>query len=217
MKSFRSLLVLLLLASLVLSCGKVQKSEYFVFLNINPDKAALSEAEVETFQGHHMDNLEKLAEEGDLVASGPFQGGGGMLVLLAESQEKALEHVNSDPAVQAGLFLVEVFPLSFIKGSICPWWQPVDMGSYGFFRFRQGSIKNKERLQDHFYCLSVLEDEPRVLVQADFDDSGSGILILDQPLSDDWIEKVVDNQAIQEGVIEVDIKTLLIARGTFCD
>ena len=91
------------------------------------------------------------------------------------------------------------------------------MSTYAFFRFSKGPTVNAERLQDHFYQLSVLENEPRALIQANFDDAGSGILILDQPLSDDWIEKVVDNQAIQEGVIEVDIKNLLIARGTFCD
>jgi hypothetical protein len=155
MKSLRNLLLMITAGLLLSACSEQQKSEYFVFLNTNPDKADLSE--------------------------------------------------------------VEVLPLSFIKGSICPWWQPVDMGTYAFFRYSQGTNNNAERLQDHFNQLSVLEDEPRVLIQADFDDAGSGMLILDQPLSDNWIEKVVDNQAIQEGVIEVDIKNLLIARGTFCD
>ena len=211
------ILYLIMLISLITACGEKNTSEYFVFLNTNPEKQELPEAEVESLQKQHMDNMEKLASDGDMVASGPFAGGGGMMILLAASEEAAWDLVNSDPAVQAGRFKVEVLPLSFIKGSICPWWVPVDMGTYGFFRFRQGPNKNPERLQDHFYQLSILEDEPGVLVQADFDDSGSGILILDESLTDEWIERILDNQAIQEGVIEVDIKNLSIARGTFCD
>ena len=211
------ILNLFMLITLTTACGQKNTSEYFVFLNTNPDKQELPEAEVKILQEQHMEKMEKLASDGDMVASGPFEGGGGMMILLAESEEAALDLVNSDPAVQAGRFDVEVLPLSFIKGNICPWGVPVDMGTYGFFRFRQGPNKNPERLQDHFYRLSVLEDEPEVLIQADFDDSGSGILILDESLTDEWIEKIVDNQAIQEGVIEVDIKNLTIARGTFCD
>lgn len=209
--------VFLFLSLLLSSCSDTGDNEYFVFLNTNENRQDLPEAEVRKIQEAHEDNLDRLAAGGFLFAAGPFDHGGGMMVLRTKDIEEARNLVNTDPAVKAGRFRVEVFPLSFIKGSICPWWEPIDMGSYGFFRFSQGPVKNKERLSDHFYHLSALEDEPRVLVQADFDDKGSGILILDMPLTDDWIEKVVDNQAIQEGAIEVDIKTLWIARGTFCD
>lgn len=218
MTSSRHILLLLLLISLIYGCGGTEKSQYFVFLNSNPDKEELPEVEVQSLQEGHLSNMDKLAEAGDLVASGPFQGGSEMMVILAESEEAAWKLVESDPAVKAGRFNAEVLPISFIKGDICPWWEPVDMGTYGFFRFRtRPENPNTELLQEHFYLLSVLEDAEEVLVQADFDDAGNGILILDRPLSDEWIENVIDNPAIQEGALEVDIKNLLIARGTFCD
>ncbi len=217
MKTIRNLTLLFFSVLLVCSCGSTEKTQYFVFLNSNPDREELPEADVQALQERHLDNMEKLAESGDLVASGPFDGGGGMMILEAESEEAAWKLVETDPAVQAGRFRVELFPISFIKGDICPWWVPVNMKTYGFFRFREGPNYSAELLQEHFYLLSVLEDEMEVLVQADFDDKGNGILILDQPLSDEWIENIIDNPAIQEGALEVDIKNLWIAQGTFCD
>ncbi len=218
MKLSRHILLLLLLASLICACGGTEKSQYFVFLNSNPDKEELPEVEMQRLKEGRLSYMDKLAKADDLVASGSFQGGGEMMIILAESEEAAWKLVESDPAVKAGIFNAEVLPISFIKGDICPWWEPVDMGTYGFFRFRtRPDNQNKDLLQEHFYLLSVLEDAKEVLVQADFDDAGNGILILDQSLSDEWIENVIDNPAIQEGALEVDIKNLMIARGTFCD
>ena len=78
-------LCLFMLVALVTACGEKQKSEFFVFLNHNPSKQELPEAEVKSLQEQHMENMEKLASHGDLVASGPFEGGGGMMILLSES------------------------------------------------------------------------------------------------------------------------------------
>ncbi len=217
MNALRNLLMFLLLLILTLGCAEKEKTQYFVFLNTNPQGEELPETEVQALQEQHIDNIDRLAAAGELVASGLFEGGGGMMILETESEEAAWELVNTDPAVQAGSFIAEVLPVSFIKGYVCPWWVPVNMGTYGFFRFRVGPNYNPELVREHFYLLSVLEDEPEVLVQADFDDKGSGILILDRPLSDEWIERVIDNPAIQEGALEVDIKNLRIAQGTFCD
>ncbi|MFC2080599.1 YciI family protein [Bacteroidota bacterium] len=218
MKSSRNIFLVFLLLILISACGGKEKSQYFIFLNSNPDKVELPEAEVQSLQEKHLSNMENLAAAGDLIASGPFEGGGGMMVIIAENEQAARDLLETDPAIKAGRFIVEVFPISFIKGGICPWWVPVNIKTYGFFRFRPGPAhENTQLLQEHFYLLSVLEDDEDVLVQADFDDSASGILILSLPLSDEWIENVIDNPAIQEGALEVDIKNLQIAHGTFCD
>ncbi len=70
------ILYLFMFVSLITACAENNKSEYFVFLNTNPDKQELPEAEVESLQEQHMDYMEKLASDGDMVASGPFAGGG---------------------------------------------------------------------------------------------------------------------------------------------
>ena len=56
-----------------------QHDLFFVFLNSNPDREKLPDAEAEKLQAAHIANIDSLYETGDLVAAGPFSNGGGII------------------------------------------------------------------------------------------------------------------------------------------
>jgi len=62
----------------------------------------------------HMDNIDRLADEGKLVVAGPFgkneQGYRGIFVLTAKSVDEARAIVATDPAVKANLLSAEYIP-----------------------------------------------------------------------------------------------------------
>ena len=72
-----------------------------------------SSRKTELFKGH-MSNMQKLADEGILKIAGPFGKNDftwrGIFILDCETKEEAEKYVNTDPAVAAGLFAVDIVP-----------------------------------------------------------------------------------------------------------
>lgn len=80
-------------------------------------------AETQKIQEAHLANNQKLADEGKLIAAGPFTDGGdlrGIFVFTAASIEEAKKLSDADPAVQAGRLKVELHPWMVTKGVIPP-------------------------------------------------------------------------------------------------
>jgi uncharacterized protein YciI len=77
------------------------------------DDAITGEQRQEVFQGHFA-NMGRLAKEGKLVLAGPFgendQAFRGLFVLAVTGTEEARALAESDPAVEAGVFVVEYLP-----------------------------------------------------------------------------------------------------------
>lgn len=70
---------------------------------------------VETYelQRAHLNNITRMAEEGTLVAAGPFLNDGdlrGIYVFNIKTVEEAEELVATDPAIQAGSLTMELIP-----------------------------------------------------------------------------------------------------------
>jgi uncharacterized protein YciI len=88
---------------------------YMAFLRRGAPAAANAPASAELMKGH-MANIQRLAKEGKLVLAGPFlaqTGPGslaGLFILQAGSVAEAQQLVDTDPAVQAGRFTVEIVP-----------------------------------------------------------------------------------------------------------
>ena len=62
-------------------------------------------------QSAHMANISRMTEEGTLVLAGPFLDNGdlrGIYIFAVDSLQQAEELTNSDPAVQAGVFSMEL-------------------------------------------------------------------------------------------------------------
>lgn len=73
----------------------------------------LDSTEAMELQMAHMENINRLAEDGKLVLAGPFYGDEesdlqGIYIFDVETIEEAEELTNTDPAVQAGSLIMEL-------------------------------------------------------------------------------------------------------------
>jgi uncharacterized protein YciI len=91
----------LLLFTITLACTHAfgQSSPYvFVFLNNKMHAEQLPKEEVDKIMEGHMANIQRLANEGKLIAAGPFQGGGGIFIFNTSSLDEAKFWLDTDPA-----------------------------------------------------------------------------------------------------------------------
>ncbi|MBL7831475.1 MAG: hypothetical protein JNK41_10640 [Saprospiraceae bacterium] len=84
----------------------------FVILKSGPNKIDNQEKLNELFRGH-LDNIGRLADEGKLVVAGPFgkndKSYRGLYILNAPTLQDAQALLDTDPAIKAGVFDVELY------------------------------------------------------------------------------------------------------------
>ncbi|MEE4257911.1 MAG: YciI family protein [Bacteroidales bacterium] len=137
MKKKLSLLPLLLLFSIMLSSFTLGAQElYLVYLHTNPNRVTLPECDVNALQEGHLNNIQRLYDEGNLILAGPFDEGGGIFVLKTKSYQEALELLKTDPAIAANRYIVETMPLGIQKGMICSQDEPYEMIPFNFIEYR---------------------------------------------------------------------------------
>lgn len=88
------------------------KSYVMVFLKNGPkrDQDSTTAAQL---QKAHLENIDRLAEEGKLVMAGPFMGKGelrGIYLFDVATVEEARKLTESDPAIKAGRLTMEMHP-----------------------------------------------------------------------------------------------------------
>lgn len=86
------------------------KKYVVAFLKRGPNKSVDS-IEKSKLQRAHMENINRLAEEGTLVLAGPFFGDGdlrGIYVFNVDNLKDAEALTNSDPSIQAGVLSMEL-------------------------------------------------------------------------------------------------------------
>ena len=93
-------------------------------LVLRPDAPDLDDTEAARLQDAHMSHLADLHESGVLVAAGPLGPGNDGerrfrgLSLLTVDPDEARRLKEADPAVQAGIYSVEVFRWRFPSGAM---------------------------------------------------------------------------------------------------
>ncbi|WP_428225561.1 YciI family protein [Flavobacterium sp.] len=89
------------------------KNYVFCLLKTGSNTTATPEEKQKYFKGH-MDNIKRLADEGKLVVAGPFMKNDkayrGIFILNCATIEEAQKLVETDPAVVAKIFEVELTP-----------------------------------------------------------------------------------------------------------
>lgn len=89
------------------------KNYVFCLLKTGSNTTATAEEKQKYFKGH-MDNIKRLADEGKLVIAGPFMKNDkayrGIFILNCATIEEAQKLVETDPAVVAKIFEVELTP-----------------------------------------------------------------------------------------------------------
>lgn len=86
------------------------KKYVMAFLKAGPNRN-LSSAETNKLQTAHLENIQRLADEGKLIVAGPFLNDGelrGIYIFNVESIKEAKNLTKTDPAIQAGSLVMEL-------------------------------------------------------------------------------------------------------------
>jgi uncharacterized protein YciI len=206
--------------ALFLTAAAYAQAPYiFIFLNKKPDADQLPKEEVSKIMEGHMANMDRLAKEGKLVAAGPFQGGGGIFIMKTASVDEAKNWISTDPGIRAKRWNVELFPYKPRQGSVCPVSEPYEMVEYSFVRFNAAVSKftastYPQIIKKHDDYLKQLGTTGNVVTEGTFGDHDGGILVMKGDVQREIFES---DPGVQEGLLELDIKKLYIAKGSFCE
>lgn len=100
---------------------KDMKVYYMVFLTKGPNRDNSDTAAVMKLQREHLENIDRLHQEGYIAMAGPFidnQDLRGIFIFDCESKEKVDSLVKTDPAIKAGRLDYEIKPW-FTKKGVC--------------------------------------------------------------------------------------------------
>ena len=218
-KIFLSLFVLALFSFSQLQ-SQTNENLFFVFLNTNPNKAKLSTEQVESLQAAHLQNISKLADEGKLLAAGPFDTGGGFFVIHTDNIEKVKEIIGTDPAIAANRYIIEVYPFSIRINDLCGAKKPYEMVTYQFVRLTADSSFSGDMNQmvrdNRLFMGNLANENDFVITQGAFDNDNNGILILDLPTSEEAVQIIQQHPAVKAGQLKYEVKPVWMAKGTFC-
>lgn len=88
------------------------KKYVMAFLKAGPNRNQDSATAIK-LQAAHMANIERMAQNGELVVAGPFLDKSdlkGIYIFNVDSIEKARELTETDPAIKAGRLIMELHP-----------------------------------------------------------------------------------------------------------
>ena len=94
---------------------------YFGLLVRGPEWTPEMTPQVQELQEMHMANIRRMGETGKLVIAGPLENGGqlrGIYVFKLNSLQEAKSWSETDPAVKAGRFGIEIHPWLLTQGSL---------------------------------------------------------------------------------------------------
>jgi uncharacterized protein YciI len=212
--------ILLLLMFLFLQSSFGNNNYYFVFLNTNPEKEELSKEQIEDLQNKHLANIDSLYQIGKLVAAGPFEGGGGLFILVAPSLDSAKNILQSDPAISANRFNIELFEFNFHIGQTCSIEEPFEMTSYHFIRYYKGIVDLDQNSYDNLYIkhLNLYKNyKDSILLDGRFEKNDGFIQIINMSDTEKIKDLIKQDSLVNQNYYYSEIKKLWIAKGTFCN
>jgi uncharacterized protein YciI len=189
---------------------------FYVFLNTNPDRAQISADSANTLQDLHMANITRLYNEGQLIAAGPFDGGGGHFIMLATDSISVSFLLQSDAAITANRFIIEIYPLTLIKGGICRPYEPFEMIEYSYARLDSdtsqpapepsliGLFEKGLAGEDEILCVGWLGNHQSAFVL--FNSSSEKAM--------DFLKK---DPLFRKKHFTITPKKLWVGKGTYCD
>lgn len=217
MNRYLKFFCLTILVSAQLEVASAQYSQAFVFLHKRTDLPVMAKEQLDKIMEGHMANIGRLAKEGKLVAAGPFEGGGGILIFNSNSIETVKEWLATDPGVKAERWRVEIQPFYARIGKVALVKEPYEMVTYSFVRFTPNIAKfNIQELPEifvkHDNYLKQLNRTGNVVGEGIFGDTEGGVLIMKGDVQSSVFEA---DPAVQEGLLQLETKKLFIAKGAF--
>lgn len=206
--------LLTLLTGLLFACqGYAQDTgQVLVFLNSKPNKMDLPVNEQEALQKAHMQNINRLVEDGKLIVAGPFDAGGGIFIFNTSKVSEVKALLTSDPAVRANRWQIEMYPLHYLKGGACAPKKPYEMVSYHFIRVHFiNDIANYKMNNNTSDVWQYLQEHSSLLVAGVFPQHNGGFIIYQGEQIENWFGEG------QDDMISLVHKTLWVAKGSFCE
>jgi uncharacterized protein YciI len=193
----------------------------FVFLNVNPNKEVLSEDSVKSLMDGHFNNMGALGTAGKLINAGPFEGGGGIFVMNSPNVDSVKLWLQSDPAVNANRWIIEMYPFTTTEGGSCVVGADYEMVGYQFVRYRPNneianykSNPNFEKQLSTDELVSKLKEEGNLIMAGHFASNEGGVLVM---ANKSGIETITNSTLANSGTISIEYKELWIAKGSFCE
>lgn len=200
----------------------------FVFLNTNPNRAELPKEQVDSLQAGHIANINRLVKEQKMIAAGPFYTGGG--IFLFDTNQADTEAVlNSDPAISAGRFQLEVYPFDLMEGKLCTLWHKdeadVEMTTYFFVRFEPNKDdENIDAVKTNRFTENLLKELKRKykdqveLIGAINLSMNEGQLVIYKSDQEGGIEELFANhELVKKGLMTYYHKQIYFPKGIFCE
>lgn len=209
---------------MILSFEQLLAQEFdrvFVFLNVNLNKEILSEDSVKVLMDGHFNNMGDLGTQGKLINAGPFEGGGGLFVMNSSSVDSVKQWLQSDPAVNANRWIIEMYPFTTTEGGSCVVGTEYEMVMYPFVRYAPSneianykSGVNSEKEVTTRELISELNEAGDLIMAGHFASNEGGVLVLKNKISIDMIKS---SSVANSGTIIFEFKELWIAKGSFCE
>lgn len=191
----------------------------FVFLNSRKDKPELPKEELDKLMDGHLKNIERLAKEGKLIVSGPFEGGGGIFIMNTPSVDQAHEWLSTDPGIKANRWKLEVLVYTPRVGSACSVTEPYEMVTYSFIRFIPNIHKDNVKGYDELYMehddyIKQASRSLNTIAEGKFSFREGSILILDGEVDQEIVE---NDPGLRNRILLLETKKLWVAKGSFCE
>ena len=196
-----------------------------VMLKKGPAAATLGTPEGQKIAKEHVAFLYELAAEGTNMAAGPFTDGGeiqGILIVKAPTAEKALEIESADPAVKAGLFVMEAAPFLSPEGWFGKWAEfgKFERVYFGFLNSgpnRGQDAETANRLQaEHLAYMDAQSKEGKLIVAGPFRDGGGarrGLVVYRVASPEEAKQRAEADPMVKAGRLAIELHPWQVPQG----
>ncbi|MCA1561471.1 MAG: YciI family protein [Acidobacteria bacterium] len=172
----------------------------------------------------HNEYLKKLGADGTGLAAGPFTDGGeigSVIVMNAATPEKAREIEAADPAVKAGLFVMEVLPFMAPEGWFGKWMDPFAQETVYFGFLNRGPNRTQDpagaaQLQkEHLAYMDAQGQQGKLVLAGPFVDGGvhRGVVVYRVATMEEAKRRAEGDPMIKAGRLVVELHPWQVPRG----
>lgn len=199
--------------------ASAQEKYTFVFLHHRTDLAPLPKEESDKLMTGHMANIQKMASDGNLIAAGPLEGGGGIFIFKPSTTKEVEEWMSHDPGVQMNRWNIEMLKYEPLIGGVCVAKPPYEMTMYTFVHFKPKIYKFNvqeagETVAKHVKFIRQLGSGGNVIAYGSFGGEDGGVLVMKGDVQQ---EVILQDPAVTEALFEPEFRKLYIAKGAFCE
>tara|TARA_A100000171_G_C2136905_1_gene150982 strand:- start:102 stop:803 length:702 start_codon:yes stop_codon:yes gene_type:complete len=205
----------------------------FVFLNTNPNKAEISKAAVDSLQTGHMNNINRLVKERKMIAAGPFFTGGGVFLFDTNVEEtKAI--LNSDPAIAADRYILEVFavdpiPHNAVNKTLCTLWDKneadVEMAmNYYFVRYKPNkenediaAVKTNRFTENLIKSISKKHGRNTIIGALNLNDNEGQLIFYQSDIEGGMEADFATHELVKKGLMTYEHSQIYFPKGVFCE